>query len=242
MRTRSMKFAALLAAMVVVVQIGPGGPAWAGACSRKGPQVTDKKGDATGVAPSRQGPQGHPPLGSSPLPSQASLDITKGYLTWNVTEKTITFTMQVADLKSGPPVGSLGEANRFYFDYGGITYELISWLWTPTTHDQRFGTEFWLTVADATEAINPQTALIGNLDGRYNTAKSQVQWVLPAAEFYSAAKDYAIGQGKSRPPAVVKGARFSNFEMHAQRFYGISVTLTADRALGTCSYLVGQEL
>jgi hypothetical protein len=103
MRTRSMKFAALLAAMVVVVQIGLGGPAWAAPAraASSAPQIIDAAGDANGLSTVR-------PYSNvqTPAVSQADADVTS--VLWRVVKdkkkKVTGFTVQ-ARLSAAPRAG-----------------------------------------------------------------------------------------------------------------------------------------
>ena len=177
-------------------------------CANDLPQIVDPAGDATAlhVVP------------SSPLPTEPSLDVTSGWLTWDAIPETITFHIKVANLEATPPLGGTGHFFRFFFNYAGQRYQLRA------TRDI-LGETYTLATED-------NTIIADGLTGRFNVAADMVTIILPTQRLVQAVP------GLPRPE---EGDELNGFEILAQRYIGATATLTADTGTGTCSYRIGQE-
>ncbi|MDX1503736.1 MAG: hypothetical protein R3325_15360, partial [Thermoanaerobaculia bacterium] len=85
-------------------------------CGNQLPQVIDAEGDATGFVVVEE----------TPAPSEDSLDVLSGFLTWDEEEEAVTFHIRLKDLQSTPPVGGGGHFFRYYFNYGNQRYLLVA--------------------------------------------------------------------------------------------------------------------
>jgi CshA-type fibril repeat protein len=176
-------------------------------CGNQLPPLTDAQGDATGFAVVEE----------SAGPSEPSLDVLAGYLTWDADAEAVTFHIVVDDLTDAPPVGALGHFFRFAFHYGNAAYTLIA------ARDP-LGEEFSLR-DDANATI------ASGLAGEFDAAEDEIRITISSAELMAA--DPAA-------PPFAEGEVIDGFEVLAQRYVGV-LTLTADIGRGTCSYRIGQE-
>lgn len=165
--------------------------------------ITDPAGDATGLAL----------VGSSPAPSEDSLDVLKAFPTYDPATRAITFRVQVKNLGTTPD-----QDFRYYFSYRGTPYYLFL---TRTAS----GMTYALDSSGATGG----TVIAGGLTGAFDVAHNEARVVLPLATFNTAAK-----------PAVplAAGGLLTGFQVLAQRDTG-AATLTADTADGACPFVVG---
>jgi Big-like domain-containing protein len=176
-------------------------------CANDLPQVVDPEGDATAISA----------VPSSPAPSEPSLDVTSGRLTWDAASESITFHIDVANLEPAPPTGSDGHFFRFYFTYNGVRYQLRALR-------DILGQSFTLALED-------NTVIATGLPGLFDFAADEVAITLSANRF---------SQAVPGAPRFDEGRELIGFEILAQRHL-VALTLTADTATGTCSYRIGQE-
>ena len=176
-------------------------------CANDLPQVDDPEGDATGLVV----------LPSSPAPTEPSLDVTTGRLTWDAASESLTFHIDVANLEETPPLGGDGHFFRYYFTYDGVPYQLRA-------RRDSLGAVFSLALAD-------NTILLNGLAGQFDSAADEVSIVLSANQF---------AQVVPGAPRFDEGILVTGFEILGQRLV-VAATLTADTATGTCSYRIGQE-
>lgn len=177
-------------------------------CANDLPQVLDPEGDATGVSS----------VPSSPAPSEPSLDVTSGRLTWDAASESLTFHIQVADLEPTPPSGGDGHFFRFYFRYDGTRYQLRA-------RRDLLGATFSLALED-------NTIIATGLSGAFDSTAEEVRITLSADQFAQAVP------GSLR---FAEGRELTSFEILGQRLV-VALTLTADTGSGACSYRIGQEL
>lgn len=156
----------------------------------------------------------------TPAPSEPSLDILEGRMSWDDTTEELTATIVVDDLTDGPPEGSLGRYNRYYFSHDGVEYYFVA------ARDP-LGTEFRLV--DTSQGATGET-IVGDLDGALDADADEIRITLPAADFAAAKPDAA---------PIADGAVLSGFEILTQRYY-VSLTPTADTAGAICPYVIGQ--
>ena len=176
-------------------------------CANDLPQVVDPEGDATALSS----------VPSSPAPSEPSLDITSGRVTWDAASESLTFHIDLANLEATPPTGGDGHFFRFYFRYDGIRYQLRA-------RRDLLGTTFSL-------ALDDNTVIANGLSGQFDDAGDKVTINLTADQF---------SQVVPGAPRFTAGNEITGFEILAQRSL-VAVTLTADTGTGTCGYRIGQE-
>lgn len=176
-------------------------------CGNQLPQVVDPSGDATGAVL----------VESTPAPSEPSLDVTRGFLTWDAGAEAVTFHIEVEDLAETPPLGGTGHFFRFFFSYAGARYQV-------TAGSDALGESRTLRTGD-------NVLLASGLAGAFDAAADEITVVLPAAVF---------AQGAPAAPPFAEGQLVEAFEILAQRFV-VAVTLTADTGRGSCAYRIGQE-
>jgi Bacterial Ig domain/Cadherin-like domain len=185
------------------------------ACGNLLPQVTDVLGDSTGVER----------FPGTPAPNEDSLDIEKGWLSWNQENETVTFHIKVKELTALPPVGALGQIFRFNFNYNDRRYQLVA---------SRIGVveSRTLELANINAVPASATVLASNLPGKFDIDANEITIDLPWSAF---------GPVSANAPRFAAEQEFSKFEVIAQRYYGPALALTSDAGKGFCKYLVAQE-
>ncbi|HLE83701.1 MAG TPA: cadherin-like domain-containing protein, partial [Thermoanaerobaculia bacterium] len=176
-------------------------------CGNQIPPLVDAQGDATGFAVVEE----------SAAPSEPSLDVLGGYLTWDSDAAAVTFHIVVEDLADAPPLGALGHFFRFSFHYGNAGYVLVA--------SRDLLGEVYSLRDDANVTI------AGGLAGEFDEAEDEIRITLSTADLAAAVPD---------APPFAEGDVIDAFEILAQRYVG-ALTLTADIGRGTCSYRIGQE-
>lgn len=193
-----------VAAAVASLQRVAAPAAPAPACQVNSLQVVDPAGDATQTV-----------AADAPIPSQPSVDITNGFLTWDASTRELTMHLRVTDLSAGPPLGSSGEFFRYYFSVGsGPEHFLVA---SRTATAQTFS----LRQQDPAKTVP--------LTGAFDEALSEVRVVLPAAAYATAF---------SAAPMIEQGAVVGTNQVLGQRQVGAS-TVTTDTATGSCGFVVG---
>ena len=168
---------------------------------------TDKSGDATEV------------VVSTPLPSAPSLDITKGYLSYDATHKQLVLHTKVLDLSQTPPTGATGEQYEFGFTYDKVAYFAVAARNSGSANDFHMESPLRTGVGPA-------------LTGSFDAANSEVRVNVPA-DFFS-----KVGKGKT----LSKGAKLTGFAITTRRNEAGLIVPNADEAgsLG-CPFVVGAQ-
>ncbi|MGH6692187.1 MAG: Ig-like domain-containing protein, partial [Gammaproteobacteria bacterium] len=143
--------------------------------------------------------------------------MTRGFLTWDPSAEAITFHIEVSDLSDTPPLASVGEFFRFFFNYAGAGYQV-------TAARDPLGQSRDLRTGD-------NTGLAEGLAGAFDPATDEITIVLTADQFAAAVP---------AAPRFAEGAAIDTFEILGQRS-AVAVVLTAESATGSCSYRIGQE-
>ena len=181
-------------------------------CGNTLPQVTDPAGDATILHA----------VNSSYI-NEPSLDVTKGWLTWNDAAKSLAFNIKVADLTDLPPIGGTGHRFRFFFEYGGKRMQVRA--------DRTPG----FVPTFALLSLDGATTLATGLTGSFNATTDTITINLTAAKL--AAADASL-------PALDQGSELASFEIWGLRLMNLvaaSANLITEIARGNCSYIAGQE-
>ena len=178
----------------------PGEPAPASTTSSF--QVVDPEGDATQVV-----------LVDTPLPTQPSLDVQKGFLSYDEAGQTLTASIAVTDLSAGPPAGSVGEFFRFYVTKDGDPEVFL------TANRNAAGERF---------SLRQQGGKTVPVTGVFDEASSTVQVTFPLAEYGTVLEGRTLGAGDTLTVGQVLGQRDTN-----------GATLTADTATGSCPFTLG---
>jgi hypothetical protein len=167
---------------------------------------TDKSGDANEV------------VVGTPLPNAPSLDIMKGYLSYDATRKQLVLHTKVLDLSQTPPTGATGEQYEFGFTYDKVAYFAVAARNSGSADD--FHMEWPLRGKSA--------PLTGSFDLKHNEVRVNVP-----ADFFS-----KIGNGK----ALSKGAKLTGFAITTRRNEAGLIVPNADEAgsLG-CPFVVGAQ-
>ena len=176
-------------------------------CGITSVQVLDASGDATEAVVT----------GETSLPSQPSLDVTKGFLTWDAAAQELTVHVRVTDLSAGPPDGAVGEFFRVGLGVGSAPAATVVLSRDTTTGTQRY-------------SLRPASGDAVDLTGDFDEERSEVRAVLPADVAES-----ALGV------ELVDGTVVVVPQVLAQRNTG-TATLTADTAGGVCSFTVGTSM
>ncbi|MFN2538970.1 MAG: sialidase family protein, partial [Mycobacteriales bacterium] len=166
---------------------------------------TDPSGDATEV------------LVGTPLPNAPSLDVTKGYLSYDARAKQLVVHTKVLDLSQTPPTGATGEQYEFGFTYDKVAYFAVAARSSGSPND--FHMESPL-----------RTGVGPPLSGSFDAATSEVRVNVPA-DFFSKA-------GKGKP--LTKGSKLTGFAITTRRNEAGLIVPNADEAgsLG-CPFVVG---
>ena len=169
--------------------------------------ITDPSGDATGAVL----------VASTPMPSQADLDVTKAWISSTPATSTdpesLTFHIHVTDLGT-----TGGEYFRFYFSYGTTQYLTIM------SRDQTGAKAYSLNQNGTTGASSLKA-----ITGAFNTATNEVTATFSLNDFNSTAKPTT---------PLADGASLGGLQVLGQRDAGV-LTATSDTATGTCPYIVG---
>ncbi|MCU1621882.1 MAG: hypothetical protein JWL79_727 [Frankiales bacterium] len=175
-------------------------------CSADG-AFSDPSGDATEV------------VVGTPLPNAPSLDITKGYLSYDATHKQLVVHTKVLDLSQTPPTGATGEQYEFGFTYNKVGYFAVAARNAGSTDDFHMESPLRTSVG---------SALTGSFDNKTNEVRVNVP-----ADFFS-----KLGKGKT----VTKGAKLTGFAITTRRNEGGLIVPNADEAgsLG-CPFVVGAQ-
>jgi serine protease AprX len=174
-------------------------------CTATSPQVSDAEGDASQIV-----------LLDTPLPSQQSLDVREGRLTWDGDTQQLSFTISVTDLSAGPPAGAIGEYFRFYVTRNS---DAETYVVANRRPDAAGGNRFSLVQFNS-GASTPLT-------GTFDEASDTVTVVLPAADYAEVIPGQTLAEGDT----------FSVGQVLGQRDTG-RLTLTADTASGSCPYVL----
>ncbi|MDQ1403618.1 MAG: hypothetical protein QOG03_1934, partial [Actinomycetota bacterium] len=172
-------------------------------CGPGSPQVLDPAGDANEVIL----------VGNTPTPSEDSLDVTEGRLSWDASASAITFNIKVTDWTGTEPAGADGVLFDFTFSYGGASYYIDA---SSTTTG---GDSFLLG------NYNPTRTTLTPLSGSFNAATDTISVVLPTALFNSKVAGATMGAG-----SVLNG-----FEIVSRRDE-VFVVPNADTANGVCPF------
>ena len=168
---------------------------------------TDQSGDATEV------------VVGTPLPNAPSLDITKGYLTFDTAHKQLVVHTKVLDLSQTPPTGATGEQYEFGFTYDKRAYFAVAARNSGSPND--FHME------------SPLRTGVGNaLTGSFDAATNEVRVNIPADFFTKYAKSKALSTG----------AKLTGFAITTRRNEGGLIVPNTDEAgsLG-CPFVVGAQ-
>ncbi len=198
-------------------------------CGQNSPEIVDPEGDATAFL-----------VDTGAVPSDPSLDIREGRITWDAATRNLTFHIKVSQLSSTPPTGATGKLFRFLFDYAGTTYEVQA-----ESDDTAGTTSFTIDAADAAGTFGS----VADITGAFDVTNNEIRVVMPVATFNSAIATFDAGQtpAVTPPPPMDWGSALSNLEIDAQREIGTGpvperITPTADTATGTCNYSIGADL
>ena len=173
-------------------------------------RFTDPVGDATSV------------LGqSTPLPSEAPLDVVESWFSSDPATNDVTFHWRVADLPATPG-GTEGEGEYFDFNFslGGGGYYLGA---TRTVSE---GESFVLGRFETT-----RTSLASGLAGSFNPDTDEIQVTLPAG---------LVASVVAGAPTLAPGEQLGGFQIVSRRSLVLLVP-DADTATAGCGYTVGAE-
>lgn len=205
----------------------------AGTCGPNAPEIVDPEGDATAFI-----------VDAGVAPSDPSLDLREGRLTWDPSSRKVTFHIAVQHLSEAAPTGATGKLFRFNFDYAGTTYEVQA-----QSDDSTGAKSYTLDVPDATGQYNDVAGEADGMSGAFDTTTSEIRVVMPIALFDSSVAAFDQGQtpAVTPPPALDWGSTFTNLAINGQRVihqepYSGSITPTADSATGSCNYSIGQDI
>ena len=178
----------------------PSPPPPVSTCQPTDPVVVDPPFDATTL------------LGvSTPLPSEASLDILEGRVAEVGAD--LEFRIKVSDLTEDPPTASHGEAFDFVFSLNGAEYYALA------SNDRLFGESYELG------KFAPTRTFEAELTGSFDTATDTITIRVPPTAF--------TGRSFFGP-----GDALTDISITSRRIVGIVVP-DADTAVGQCPYTVG---
>jgi len=205
----------------------------ASTCGPNSPEIVDPEGDATAFL-----------VDLGLVPSDPSLDVRQGRITFDPKARSLTFHIDVQKLSSSAPTGATGKLFRFEFNYAGTTYEVQA-----ESDDAAGTTSYTIDAANAAGTFGSVAGVAEGMSGAFDTGANEIRVVMPLALFDSsiAAFDNSQTPAIKPPPPLDWGSAFSNLVIQGQREIGTSpipghITPTADTATGTCGYTIGSDL
>jgi hypothetical protein len=161
-------------------------------------------------------------LAAVPGASADSLDIRKGWVTWDAAKKVATFHVTVTNLAQTPP-GSTGEDMNFYFGWATKGYA------AEATRDTVNGTTFNLD----SNGTSGRADIVDGLTGKFDDAHNEISINVPANVF-SKSSDAAF-----KAPALHSGGQITGLKAESRRSYPAALQPVADTAAGVCPATLG---